>query len=707
MEQNIKKYQIDWANKKLTIEIGKYAKQADTSVTVQYGDTVILATVVCGKHIRDNIAFLPLSVEYEERFYAAGKIKGSRFIKREGRASDEATLSARLVDRAIRPLFANKIMPDVQVVLTILSVDGENDPDIPSLIGAFVALSISDIVWGGPIGAIKVGHVDGSFVFNPTRSEREKSLLEITMAGTSSRITEIEAGAREATEELVFESIKQGKKYLDEIVTLINTIVKNVGKQKKLYAVDETVLAAQKDLDAQIRTWLTPKLQEKLFNTPKENKISRQLILTEIKNEMLQFFGAQEALKTTLAKYGSSIFETIVENEVTQSIIQHSKRLDNRKLDEVRPLSMEVGVLPRTHGAATFSRGDSQILSVITLGAPHEEQILDTMEESRAKRFIHHYNFPPYSVGEIGALRGPGRREIGHGALAEKGLLAILPDQVVFPYTIRLVSEVLGSNGSSSMASVCCSSLTLMDAGVPIKKHVAGIAMGLASDKDGNYKIITDLQDLEDGPGGMDFKIAGTKDGITAIQMDTKTTGLTDEIIEKALIGGKIARMEILDAMSKTIATPRAELSEYAPRIISLNINPEKIRFLIGPGGKVINDIINKTGVKIDVDNDGVVNICSANGPMLQKALEMVTAITREAAVGEIFNGRVVKIVDFGAFIEILPNQEGLVHISEMANNRVNKVSDILNVGDTVPVKVINIDDTGRISLSIKQIAQK
>ncbi len=708
MEQNTKKYQLNWAGKNLIIEIGKFAKQADSSVTVQYGNTVVLVTVVHGKDVKENPVFTPLSVEYEERFYAAGKIKGSRFIKREGRASDEAVLSARLIDRAIRPLFTSKTMTDVQVVLTILSVDGENDPDIPSLIGASLALSISDIAWHGPIGAIKVGYANNEFLFNPTYTERvKKLLLNITIAGTVDKTTAIEAEAYEADETLILESVKQSKKYLKEIINLMNTIIKEIGKPKKIHTLDETTLDIQKNLETKIKEWLVPKLQEKLFNTPKETKVSRYHILKEIKEELMSVFGEQEIFKPVLIKCASQIFETILEEELTKNIIKNAKRVDNRGLDEIRPLSMEVASLPRTHGSALFNRGDTQVLSVVTLGAPNEEQFIDTMEESGTRRFIHHYNFPPYSVNEIGSLRGPGRREIGHGSLAEKGLRAVLPDQEVFPYMIRIVSEVLGSNGSSSMASVCCSSLALMDAGVPIKKHVAGIAIGLASDKDGDYKIITDLQDLEDGHGGMDFKVAGTQDGVTAIQMDTKTMGLTDNIIKEALTSAKTARLQILNNMYKVIAAPRKEMSENAPRIISFTINPDKIRLVIGPGGKTINNIINQTGAKIDIDNDGKVTVCSTDKTLLQKALDLIKEITQEATVGAVFNGRVTKILNFGAVVEIMPNQDGLVHISEIDNKRIDRVSDVLKIGDVVPVRVIDIDHTGRVSLSIKQALKK
>ncbi len=702
---NSKKYSLNFANKPLTIEIGQFARQADVSATVQYGDTVVLATLVMSKEIRENINFLPLLVEYEERLYAAGKIKGSRFIKREGRASDEAILSARLVDRAIRPLFVNKVSPEIQVILTILSVDGENDPDIPSLIGAFTVLSLSEIPWTGPIGAVRVAKIDESFVFNPVYTEREKSVLDITIAGTPDKVVALEACAKEVDEQTVMEALQAGKQYLSEIMVLINTITKEIGYPKKNYAISADILTEKEKIKSKIYDWVKPKLQEQLFNTPHKNKVARQEILSNLKSELFEqvLQDEDQSCKDALKKYGSGIFDSIVENEVSNNILANSKRVDNRGLTDIRPLSMDVSILPRTHGSAVFSRGDTEILSVVTLGSPQEEQTLDGIEEQGKKRFMHHYNFPPYSVGEAKPLRGPGRREIGHGELAEKGLSAVLPDQKVFPYTIRVVSEVMSSNGSSSMGSACCASMALMDAGVPIKKHVAGIAMGLASGPNGEYKIITDLQDLEDGTGGMDFKIIGTRDGITSIQMDTKTTGLTDEIISQTLQQSKQARLTILERMYNIIPEPRKELSIYAPLIVTLQIHTDTIRNVIGPGGKMINEIIDKTGVKIDIENDGTVVICSNNKEMVEKAVQWVKSLTHVTEVGELLMAKITRIVDFGAFAEIGPKQEGLIHISELDTKRVAKVTDVLNIGDTVLVKVINIDDLGRINLSYKQ----
>lgn len=694
---------IEWGGKTLAIELGRYAGQANAAATVAYGDTVVLATVVMSKTTRDGIDFFPLMVDYEERMYAAGKIKGSRFIKREGRPTDEAVLSGRLIDRSIRPLFDDRMRNDVQVVLTVLSFDGENDSDIPSLVAASVALSLSDIPWEGPIGGIRVGRIGGEWVVNPSYEARLKSDLEVVVAGTGEKVIMLEAGAQEVSEEDFFAAVEFGQKHLRPVVELIEIVQREQGKKKidpLVFAKEE--LALEDDITAKVKTWSVEQLRTRFFGSAHVTKHSRQAILEDLKGELDLWLMDEQVGKERRA-VALDLFETLAEEEVTRAILEEGKRVDGRALDEVRALSAEVGLLPRTHGSGLFSRGETQVLSVVTLGGPGEEQVLDSMEESGKKRYMHHYNFPPFSVGEVGRLGSPGRREIGHGALAEKALAPVLPPKEEYPYTIRVVSEVLSSNGSSSMGSTCGSTLALMDAGVPIRAAVAGVAMGLASDEHGSYKILTDLQDLEDGKGGMDFKVAGTVKGITAVQMDTKTKGLTSDIVRETLTRARDGRLKILDVMNAAIATPRAEMSAYAPRIEKLKINPDRIRDLIGPGGKVINEIIDTCGVTIDVEQDGSVVICSTNGPGLTRAVEWVQMLTKDVVAGEVYDGKVTRVLDFGAFVEVLPKKEGLVHISEIAPYRINQVTDIVNVGDTVKVKVIEIDELGRINLSMRQ----
>jgi polyribonucleotide nucleotidyltransferase len=695
--------------KKLTIETGKFAGQANGSCTVRYGDTLVLATAVTKKKPREGIDFFPLLVDYEEKLYAAGKIKGSRFIKRETKPSDEAFLTARLVDRAIRPFFDEKLRNDVQIVLTVLSWDGENDADIPSLVAASTALAISDIPWQGPIAAVRVGQINGEWVLNPSYEAREKSDLDLAIAGTSERTVMIEGSGSEIKEETVLKAIEFSGKHIDRVLKLIKEVQKEVGRKKNLEMLEEDkeILQQVQELKNKVEKILKKNLDPVLFNKTLGKKEDRKEVILDFKEKLNEELEFQEVGKEKRAK-AISLVDKMIEKEVSQTILKKGKRVDGRGLDEIRSLSSEVALLPHTHGSGLFQRGQTQVLSIVTLGAPSEEQFLDTMELSGKKSFMHHYNFPGFSVGEVAPLRGPGRRDIGHGALVEKALLPLIPDKEKFPYTIRVVSEVLSSNGSSSMASVCGSSLALMDAGVPIKKSIAGIAIGLASEGDGEiekFKIITDLQDLEDGSGGMDFKVAGTRDGITVIQMDTKTQGLTKEIIEETLKKAKEARDKILDNMEKTISSPRKEVSPYAPKITVVKIDPAKIRDVIGPGGRVINEIIDKTGVTtIDIEPDGIVYIASSKAESLEKAVEWVKNLTREVKVGEIFQGKVVRILDFGAFVEILPNQDGLVHISELAHYHVNKVEDIVKVGDTVRVKIIKVDEQGRINLSLKAL---
>jgi len=705
---DIKTFETQWGGKTLSIEIGKYAKQANGACVVRYGDTVVLATAVMSDSERDGLDFFPLMVEYEEKLYAAGRIKGSRFIKKEGRPTDEAVLTARYIDRAIRPLFNENIRNDVQVIVTCLAFDNENDPDIPGLIAASCALHISDIPWDGPIADIRIGQIGGEWVINPTYEARNKSALDLSFAGTSETIVMVEAGASEVPEETVLDAFWFGQKHLDAPIKLIEQVRAAVGKEKRDLTTPKSDEAKAKKetmerIEAIARPFIAKTARELFFSTPQANKAERALQKKELKKRTERFL-KEQGIEGDDIKFGTAIVGDVLEDEVTRAIIEENKRVDGRGLEDVRALLAEVAMLPRLHGSGHFMRGDTQVLSVVTLGAPGDEQTLDGMEFVGTKRYFHHYNFPPYSVGEVKPLRGPGRREIGHGALAEKALASMMPDKESFPYTIRVVSEVLGSNGSSSMGSTCGSTLALMDAGVPIKAPIAGIAMGLASDAQGRWKVITDLQDLEDGKGGMDFKIAGSKTGITAIQMDTKTKGLSPEIVKQTFAQAREARLKILDVMLAAIPASRPELSPYAPRIITLRINPEKIGDVIGPGGKMINEIIATTGVQaIDIEDDGLVMITSTSAEGAQKAEQWVKDLTREAAVGEFFRGKVTRLMDFGAFVEYLPKQEGLVHVSELAPWRVEKVSDIVKVGDEVQVKVAEIDNLGRVNLSMKQ----
>lgn len=708
-----KKYELEWGGRNLKIEIGQLAQQTNGSCRVQYGDTVILATVCMSPEPREGIDFFPLLVDYEEKLYAAGMIKGSRFIKRETKPSDEAVLIGRLVDRSIRPLFSETIRNDVQVVITVLSFDGENDPSVPGLIGAAIALSISNIPWDGPIAGVRIGQINGEWVLNPSYEAREKSLIDLFVAGNGEKTIMLEAGGNEAGEEIIFGAVEFGQKHIQKVIKLIDQIQKEIGLPKVAGEVEEEMdeeekeaLAQKEEIKKITKEFVNDKINQYLFADAKVSKQVRRSTLEEMK-EALEDYLKEKQIGKEKRKIGLEYFNTCIEEAISKMILETGKRIDGRALDEVRPLSIQVGVLPRTHGSCLFQRGETQVLSVVTLGSPGMEQVLETIEESGKKRFMHHYNFPGYSVGEVSPFRGASRRDIGHGALAEKAIDPLIPAKDVFPYTIRVVSEVLGSNGSSSMASTCGSSLALMDAGVPTKKQVAGIAMGLVSDEKGNYRILTDLQDLEDTKGGMDFKITGTKEGITAIQMDTKTYGLTYQMVKDTLKQAKKARLYILDEMNKVLNKPRPDLSPYAPRIISFKINPEKIRDVIGPGGKMINEIIEKTGVTIDIEDDGLVMICSTDKESSQKAVDWIKNITREVKPGEVFQGRVTRIMDFGAFVEVLPQQEGLVHISELAHYRVNKVSDIVKVGDIVPVKVIGIDEQGRINLSMKQLIKQ
>ncbi len=703
-----KQYTLDWGGKTLTVELGKMAHQANGSCIVRYGDTMVLATAAMGSSPRD-VDFLPLSVENEERLYAAGKIKSSRFLKREGRPTDDAVISGRTIDRSIRPLFDARIRTDIQVVMTTLAFDKENDYDVLGLVGAAISLGISDIPFEGPMGAIRVGRVDGEWVINPTYAAREKGDLEVFIAATADKITMVEAEAHEAAEADMLEAHKFAMKHIGKVVAFIADIIAKEGKPKRsimqLMGYDAETLKEKEEVLAKAKAFIQPKIREYLFSTQKATKGERSAAKTALGHDLDEHLKSEQIGKDKRDWATKSVYKW-VDEEVGRIILDEGKRVDGRGIEEIRPLAAEVALLPRVHGSGLFSRGETQILSTVTLGAPSDEQIVDSMEFNEKRRFFLHYNFPPYSVGETGRFGGGGRRETGHGGLAERAMVAVMPAKEDFPYAIRVVCETMGSNGSSSQASICGATLALMDAGVPIRKPVAGVAMGLASDPNdvNRHVVITDLQDLEDGTGGMDFKIGGTRDGITSIQMDTKTKGLTLEIVEKTLAQAKKARIEILDVMAKAIATHRPELSPYAPRIVTLKINPDNIRIVIGPGGKTINEIIDKTGVQMDVENDGTITITSVNAEGLERAKKWVEDLTREIKVGELFpNGKVVRLMDFGAFVELTPGQDGMVHISELAPQRVEKVGDVVKVGDIVPVVVIKIDELGRVNLSLKR----
>lgn len=701
--------------KKMIVKIGELANQTNGSCLVQYGETTVLATAVLGSGDGEGTNYFPLSVEYEEKFYAAGKIKGSRFIKRETRPADEAVLTGRLIDRSIRPLFDQDCRRAVQVVLTVLSVDQENDPDVVAFCAGSIALAISDIEWDGPVAGVRVSRSlneegEGQWILNPSYGEREKSDLDLFVSGVQNRVLMIEAGAQDVSNEVMTEAIQYGIKACEEVNNFIKEIQKKVGKEKVPLIVKSTSSEekpSREELKEMVEEFIKGEAPKYLFSKPlksKQDRIGAAEKIREKLDETLLEKNIGKEKRTKAAEYA----DKLIYQEVSLGILDKNQRIDGRQLDEIRPLSCSVGVLPRVHGSAIFNRGETQVLSVVTLGSPGSEQYLDTMEENIRKRFMHHYNFAPFCTGEAKSMRSTGRREIGHGALAEKGMLPTMPETEKFPYTVRIVSEVLSSNGSSSMASLCSSVLASMDAGIPIKNPVAGIAIGLASEEGEQgfkrYSILTDIQDLEDGPGGMDFKIIGSKEGITAIQLDTKTKGLTIEIVQETLQASQKARIEILDKMASVLSQPREDLSEYAPRVIILKINPDKIRDVIGPGGKIINEIIEKTGAMIEIEQNGNVSISSPDKESLSKAVQWVKDLTRELAVGEIFEGKVVKIMDFGSFIELTPGQDGLLHISKMSDKRINHPSDIMKEGDKIQVKITDINPQGKISLSKVQV---
>jgi len=683
--------------KDLVISTGKLAELASGSVTVRYGDTVVLATAVVAKEPREDVDFFPLLVDYEERLYAAGKISGSRFIKREGRPSEQAILTCRLIDRPIRPLFPKTYKNDIQVVITVLSYDLEHDPDTISIIAASAALSQSIAPFEGPVAAVRVGQIDGKFVTNPTNAELLKSTLDLVVAGTKDKVMMLEAGALEVDEKTMTEAIRFGHKELQAGIEI----------QKKLIS-DTKVTADEIEEPAvlkEVKEYLGKKLSKVVYEADKQK---REETLNAFEKEVLENFeGNYKQIEL------KSAFSQILEKEVREAIVEKEMRPDGRKLDEIRPISIEVGLLPRTHGSGLFTRGQTQVLSIVTLGAPGEEQIIETMEEEGTKRYMHHYNFPPFSTGEVKPMRSVSRREIGHGALAERALIPVLPSHEDFPYTIRVVSEVLSSNGSSSMASTCGSTLALMDAGVPIKEPVAGIAMGLMT-LDKKYKVLTDIQGLEDFAGDMDFKVTATKKGITAIQLDTKLKGIEIDILAEALEKARVANDQILEKITKAISEPRKELSKFAPRIQTLQIPVDKIGEIIGPGGKNIRKLVEDCGGKevttIDIEDDGTVTIASTDSVCGNRAIETIKGATREVQVGEVFEGPVVSILkdrmrgnEIGAIVQILPNKDGMVHISQIAEERVNKIEDYLKIGQVVKVKVMEVDkERGRVSLSIK-----
>lgn len=694
MSQEKKVFKTEWANQPLTIETGQLAKQANGAVLVRYGDTVVLSTATASKEPRDG-DFFPLTVNYEEKMYAAGKIPGG-FKKREGRPGDEATLTARLIDRPIRPLFPDGYRHDVQIINTVLSADPNCSPEMAAMIGSSMALSVSDIPFQGPIAGVNVGYVDGEYVINPNLEQREKSRLDLEVAGHKDAVNMVEAGASEITEAEMLEAILFGHEEIKRLCAFQEEIIAHLQPEKREFIPEEknqtlidsvTQMTKDENLNGAIQTF---------------DKQERDANLDAIKERILANFENEEDPENeALLKEVGTIINTLIKDEVRRLIADEKIRPDGRKPDEIRPLSSEVGLLPRAHGSGLFTRGQTQALSVLTLGSISEYQIIDGLGEEEHKRFMHHYNFPNFSVGETGPVRAPGRREIGHGALGERALKYIIPDEKTFPYTVRIVSEVLESNGSSSQASICGSTLALMDAGVPIKAPVAGIAMGLVT-REESYTILTDIQGMEDALGDMDFKVAGTTEGITAIQMDIKIDGLTKEVIEEALEQARKGRLAILEHMMQTIDQPRKELSAYAPKVEIMQIKPEKIRDVIGPGGKQINEIIDATGVKLDIEQDGTVFIGSTEQDTINQARAWIESIVREAEVGQVYDAKVKRIEKFGAFVELFPGKDALVHISQISNERINKVEDVLNMGDTLKVKVTEIDKQGRVNASHK-----
>ncbi len=719
---DVKKISSQIGDKKIEFETGRMAKQANAAVLARCGDTVVLAAAVLAPTPRDGIDFFPLLIDYEERLYAAGKIKGSRWVKREGRASEEAILSGRVIDRSIRPMFPEGMRNDVQIVVTVLSIDGENEADILAVNAASAALAISDIPYDGPIGSVRVGKISGAYVLNPSRAQLESSTLDLIVSGTEKHIIMVEAGANAVAEAEIIGGIEFAQKYIADLCRMQKDFSKDAGKPKtqvEYVEINKAVLDKAAVLATQ------DKIEKALYVASKEEREANvkkleEEIFAELKKEFLA--GANGGSKAPSAGDASELLEEkelkketgealdkLMKKVIQKNILEHERRVDGRRLDETRKVTCEVGVLPRTHGSALFTRGETQVLTTVTLGSKGDEQLLDGMEDPEAgtpKRYIHHYNMPGYSVGEVAPMRGPGRREIGHGALAERGLLPMIPPQEEFPYTMRLVSEAIASNGSTSMASTCGSSLALMDAGVKIREMIGGVAMGCVLDvESGKYKVLTDIAGIEDFNGHMDFKVAGSENGITALQLDVKVKALTFEILSDAITQARPGRMHILSKMKEAISAPRPDLSPYAPRIISFTINPEKIREVIGSGGKTINSIIAETGVKIDIEDSGLVMVTSTNPEASEKAVAWIKNIVREIVPGEVFEGKVTRLMNFGAFVELVPGQEGLVHVSELANRRVENVHDVVHVGDVIKVLVKEIDSQGRINLTHKPFA--
>jgi polyribonucleotide nucleotidyltransferase len=696
MEQETKEFSIDWAGRKLTVEYGQLAKQANGAVLIRYGDTAVLSTATASKQPKP-LDFFPLTVNYEERLYAVGKIPGG-FIKREGRPSERAVLTSRLIDRPIRPLFADGFRNEVQVISMVMSVDQDCSSEMAAMFGSSLALTVSDIPFEGPIAGVQVGLIEGEFIINPNVEQLEKSEINLIVAGTKDAINMVEAGADEVPEETMLEAIMFGHEEIKRLISFQEEIASQVGKEKmeiELYKIDQ-------DLEAEVRGICE---EDMIKAIQVQEKHAREAAIKVVKDEVIAKFEEKEADEDQL-KQVKQVLDKLVKGEVRRLITEEKVRPDGRGLDEIRPLASQVGLMPRTHGSGLFTRGQTQALSICTLGALGDVQVIDGLGLEESKRFMHHYNFPLFSVGETGPIRGPGRREIGHGALGERALEPIIPEEKDFPYTIRLVSEVLESNGSTSQASICASTLAMMDAGVPIKAPVAGIAMGLIQSGE-HYSILTDIQGMEDHLGDMDFKVAGTSKGVTALQMDIKIEGLSREILEEALQQAKSGRMHILDSMLSTISESRGQLSQYAPKILTMSINPDKIRDVIGPSGKQINKIIEETGVKIDIEQDGSVFISSTDEEMNKKAKKIIEDIVREVEVGQLYLGKVKRIEKFGAFVEIFNGKDGLVHISELAEERIGKVEDVVSIGDELLVKVTEIDRQGRVNLSRKAVLKE
>ena len=679
---------VDVAGRRLSIETGRVAEQANGAVIIRQGDTVVLSTAVMSKDPRAGIDFFPLTCDYEEKLYAAGKIPGA-FMRREGRPTEEAILASRLTDRPLRPLFPEGFRLDVQVVSTVLSVDQENDPKILSINGASTALVISDIPFQGPVGAVRMGYIDGKVVVNPPMSEMSESELDLTVAGTADAILMVEAGAKGVSEQVVIEALATAHEEIKRICQAQLELREQVGLEKR-----EWIPAGYPEQMLEIMgEYLALRLDQVLYSP---DKATRESAIDDLRTKAIVELGERFPEHVEIL---GKLFDKALKDRVRERIVEEGVRVDGRGLKDIRNITVEVGVLPRTHGSGLFTRGQTQALTIATLGSMSDQQKLDGLTADEFKRFMHHYNFPPFSVGEARPLRGPGRREIGHGALAERALLAVIPPVEEWPYTIRLVSEILSSNGSTSMASVCGSTLALMDAGVPIKSPVAGIAMGLVT-RAGKFAVLTDIQGVEDALGDMDFKVAGTRDGITALQMDIKIKGLTHEILAQALEQAREARLFVLDKMLAVLPRPRSEMSDYAPRITTILINPDKIRDIIGPGGKMIRKITEETGAQIDVEDDGRVFIAAVDQDAGKRAIDWIKSLTDEVEVGKIYHGKVVRIMPFGAFVEVLPGQDGLVHVSKLTDHRVERVEEVCNVGDEIMVKAVEIDSQGRLNLS-------